>query len=135
VVGQHQRAGGDEQPGMVSISGSLAGMKLPKARTKMAMVTGPPGTAGGLRSVEIAAHEERLHLGSGQPVEDWSRGLVHQRLVMGPPRSLYLDSQPDRQREVRAALAEELDAYWVDADDPMSGLAMDAAGWVIDARP
>ncbi len=86
---------------------------------------------GGFRTVEIAAYEERLHLGSGQPVEDW----VHQRLVMGPARSPYLDSQPDRQREVRATLAEELAAYRVDADDPMSGLAMDAAAWVVDARP
>ncbi|MHB1555595.1 MAG: hypothetical protein ACYCSX_10955 [Acidimicrobiales bacterium] len=86
---------------------------------------------GGFRTVEIAAYEERLHLGSGQPVEDW----VHQRLVMGPARSPYLDSQPDRQREVRATLAEELAAYRVDADDPMSGLAMDAVAWVVDARP
>jgi SAM-dependent methyltransferase len=87
--------------------------------------------AGAFRTVEITAHEERLHLGSGQPVEDW----VHQRLMMGPARSSYLDSQPDRQREVRAVLAESLAAHRIDVDDPMSGLAMDAAAWVVDARP
>ena len=86
---------------------------------------------GGFRSVEITVHKERLHLGSGQPVEDW----VHHRLMMGPARSPYLESQPDRQRDVRAMIAESLTAHRVDVDDPMSGLAMDAAAWVVDARP
>ena len=86
---------------------------------------------GGFRSVEITVHKERLHLGSGQPVEDW----VHHRLMMGPARSPYLESQPDHQRDVRAMIAESLTAHRVDVDDPMSGLAMDAAAWVVDARP
>jgi hypothetical protein len=32
-------------------------------------------------------------------------------------------------------LAESLAAHRIDVDDPMSGLAMDAAAWVVDARP
>jgi SAM-dependent methyltransferase len=87
--------------------------------------------AAGFPTVRITAHEERLHLGSGQPVEDW----VHQRLVMGPARSCYLEAHPDRQRDVRATLAAGLAPFRVDAEDPLSGVAMDAAAWVVDARP
>ena len=87
--------------------------------------------AGGFSSVGITAHEERLHMGLGQPVEHW----VHQRLLMGPARSAYLDAGPVRQREVRAALAQELDPYRVDMGAPASGMVMDAAAWIVDARP
>lgn len=94
----------------------------------------PPGRAvldaAAFPSVEITAHQGRLRLGVGQAVEDW----VHQRLLMGPARSGYLDAHPARQREVRATIAEALSSYRFDADDPMSGLAMDAASRVVAAR-
>ncbi len=86
--------------------------------------------AAGLVDVHIADLRRRLHLGAGIPVEDW----VHQRLLMGPARELYLDAGEARQRQVRAALAEEVDSYRTDADDPASGLAMEAAAWIVTAR-
>ncbi|MCU4185123.1 class I SAM-dependent methyltransferase [Acidiferrimicrobium sp. IK] len=86
--------------------------------------------AAAFRTVEITAHQERLRLGVGQAVEDW----VHQRLIMGPARPGYLGADPARQSEVRATIAEALAGYRVDADDPMSGLAMDAAAWIVAAR-
>jgi len=84
----------------------------------------------GLHDVAIRPHEERLHLGAGQPLEEW----VHQRVVMGPARQPYLDADPDRQREIRAELAGALSAYRADPDDLLSGVVMDAAAWVVSAR-
>ncbi len=86
--------------------------------------------AAAFSSIEISSHEERLQLGLGESVEEW----VHQRLLMGLARSAYLDAGPDRQREVRAALAEELVPYQLDVDAPTSGLMMDAAAWIVAAR-
>ncbi|MDA8315886.1 MAG: class I SAM-dependent methyltransferase [Actinomycetota bacterium] len=87
--------------------------------------------AGGFSAVEITEHVEQLHLGAGQPVEGW----LHQRLLMGPARAAYLDAGSGRQREVRAVLADELAAYGVDGEDPESGFVMDAAAWIVEARP
>ncbi|MDA8309994.1 MAG: methyltransferase domain-containing protein [Actinomycetota bacterium] len=87
--------------------------------------------AGGFSSVEISSHAERLHLGAGLPVEDW----VHERLLMGPARTPYLDATPGRRREVRVRLAEELAQYLVDPEVPTSGLEMGAAAWILEARP
>ena len=85
----------------------------------------------GFAEVDVVSHELCLHLGAGQPVEDW----VHQRLVMGPARSLYLEEDPARQREVRETVAAGLAAYRVDAADPVGGLEMAAAAWIVEARP
>jgi len=84
----------------------------------------------GFSAVEVTAHVEQLHLGTGQSVEDW----VHQRLLMGPARAAYLDAGPDRQREVLSMLADELAPYQADGEDPEGGLVMGAAAWIVDAR-
>jgi SAM-dependent methyltransferase len=87
--------------------------------------------AAGFGAVEITARRRRLHLGVGQPVEDW----VHQRLLMCPASSLYLASDPDRQRQVRSTVVDAVAGYQSDGDDPLSGLRMDAAAWIVSARP
>ncbi len=87
--------------------------------------------AAGFSAVDITAHAVQLHLGAGQAFEGW----VHQRLVMGPARAAYLDAGRDRQREVRAVLADELAPYQADGADPEGGFVMDAAAWIVGARP
>ncbi|MHB1552612.1 MAG: class I SAM-dependent methyltransferase [Acidimicrobiales bacterium] len=87
--------------------------------------------AAGFSDVEITAHAEQLCFGAGQSVEGW----VNQRLLMGPARAAYLDAGLDRQREACAILAEELAPYRVDGEAPESGLVMDAAAWIVGARP
>lgn len=82
-------------------------------------------------AVSVVSHELHLRLGAGRPVEEW----VHQRLVMGPARSPYLDEGPGRQREVRAMVAAGLAPYRVDATDPLGGLELAAAAWIAEARP
>jgi SAM-dependent methyltransferase len=86
--------------------------------------------AAGFATVSVASHDLNLHLGAGQPVEDW----VHQRLVMGPARSLYIEKDLARQREVRDMAAAGLAPYRVDAADPLGGLEMAAAAWIVEAR-
>lgn len=85
----------------------------------------------GFAAVEMAAHERQLLLGAGQPIEDW----VHQRLLTGPARPLYMAADPDRQREARAVVLDSVAVYQVDPDDPASGLSMPAAAWIVHARP
>ncbi len=85
----------------------------------------------GFAEISVASCELRLHLAAGQPVEEW----VHQRLVMGPARSLYLDEDPARQREVRNMVAAGLAPYRVDATDPLGGLELAAAAWIVEGRP
>jgi len=87
--------------------------------------------AAGFTEIVVSPHELRLSHGAGHQVEDW----VHQRLVMGPARARYLDANADRQREVRAAVAADLATFRVDPSDPLSGLEMDAAAWIVEARP
>lgn len=87
--------------------------------------------AAGFGTTEINDHHRRLHLGAGRPVEDW----VERRLAMGPARAPYLDASPERQREVRAALVAAVADRQADPGDPLSGLLMEAAAWVVRARP
>jgi len=86
--------------------------------------------AAGFVAIEITARERRLHLGAGMPIEDW----VRQRLMMGPARQLYLDAAPGTRRQVLSALVDAVAGCRVDSADPLSGLSMDAAAWVVSAR-
>lgn len=81
--------------------------------------------AGGFDSIQIDPHSRTLELGVGQGVEAW----VHQRLLMGVARALYLGEDADAQRRIRHTLIEELAPYRV-AD----GLQMSGAAWVVTAR-
>jgi SAM-dependent methyltransferase len=83
----------------------------------------------GFAEVDVHPHEVVLPLGAGRPVTDW----VHERLLMGPARSLYLEESPARQEAVRRLLAARLEPYRVDAADPLSGLALPAAAWIVAA--
>jgi SAM-dependent methyltransferase len=87
--------------------------------------------AAGFADVGVSAHAEQLHFAVGQSLEGW----VHQRLLLSPARAAYLDAGPDGQRDACAVLAEELAVYRVDGEDPEGGLVMDAAAWIVDARP
>ncbi|WP_249010565.1 class I SAM-dependent methyltransferase [Conexibacter sp. DBS9H8] len=86
--------------------------------------------AAGFVEVEVAPHELVLHLGAGQPVGDW----VHERLMMGPARTMYLEESPDRQREVRDLLSVRVDPFRIDAADLTAGLELPAAAWIVEAR-
>ncbi len=87
--------------------------------------------AAGFGDLSVVSHELRLQQSADQPVEEW----VHQRLVMGPARSLYLEADPARRREVLATAVAGLASYRVDASDPLAGLEMAAAAWIVEARP
>ena len=87
--------------------------------------------ASGFGSVEITGCHHKMRLGVGERVEDW----VHQRLLMGPARSPYLAAGKDRQQRARASVAAILARYQVEGDDPLRGLSMDAAAWIVSARP
>lgn len=81
--------------------------------------------AAGLASVDISPHHHLLQLGAGHTVEEW----VHDRLLMGPARELYLASDPAAQHRARQALVAAVAPYQV-AD----GLEMAGAAWVVTAR-
>lgn len=86
--------------------------------------------AAGFTGIEIAADRRRLRFGAGRGVEEW----VGRRLEMGPARQFYLDADPGIQSEVRSALVEALAEHRADRADPLSGLSMNAAAWIVRAR-
>jgi len=87
--------------------------------------------AAGFTAIEISSCERRLHLGAGLTIEDW----VRQRLAMGPARQPYLDSDSDRRDQVVASIVDIVRAHQAPGDDPLRGLWMDGAAWIVSARP
>jgi SAM-dependent methyltransferase len=87
--------------------------------------------AAGFTAIEISSCQRSLHLGAGLRLEDW----VRQRLVMGPARQPYLDSDGDRRDQVVASIVDIVSAYRAPGDDPLRGLWMDGAAWIVSARP
>ncbi len=85
----------------------------------------------GFTAIEISSCQRQLHLGAGLRLEDW----VRQRLVMGPARQPFLDSDSHRQDQAVASIVEAASAYRTVGDDPFGGLSMDGAAWVVSARP
>lgn len=85
----------------------------------------------GYVDVQIAERHHTLHLAAGQALGDWA----HQRLLMGPARQPYLARSPEGQAHARQSLVDALTSYLVDPDDLTSGLRMDGAAFIVDARP
>ncbi len=88
-------------------------------------------SAAGFIAIEISSCQRQLHLGAGLRLEDW----VRQRLVMGPARQPFLDSDSQRQDQAVASIVETASAYRTSGDDPLGGLSMDGAAWIVSARP